>query len=62
MYNYVYIQLCLMYLDRDDCTPNPCQHDGTCTDALDDYICNCADGFNGKNCEISKSPLSTKNK
>ena len=30
----------------------PCQHNGTCTDGINEYFCNCADtGFEGLTCE-----------
>ena len=41
-------------LDIDDCTPNPCQNGGTCTDGVDSYNCTCAAGFKGTNCGISE--------
>ncbi|XP_060582307.1 fibropellin-3-like [Ruditapes philippinarum] len=39
-----------IFNDIDDCDPNPCQNDGTCTDEVNDYTCTCADGFSGENC------------
>jgi len=41
--------------DIDDCTPKSCANGGTCVDGVDDYSCQCAEGFNGDNCETSKS-------
>lgn len=35
----------------DECARFPCQHGGTCTDKVNDYLCNCTDGWTGKNCE-----------
>ena len=29
-----------------------CLNGGTCTAHLNDFLCKCADGFSGKNCEI----------
>lgn len=44
----------LIQTDIDDCLPYPCQNNGTCTDLVNDYHCDCVAGFNGKNCENSK--------
>ena len=40
--------------DIDDCADQPCQNGGNCTDAVNDYTCNCAAGYSGKNCSLSK--------
>ena len=40
--------------DIDNCKPNPCENDGTCTDLIDDFKCDCKTGFSGKKCEISE--------
>ena len=37
--------------DINDCSPNPCQNGGNCTDGVNFYSCSCAKGFNGSNCE-----------
>ena len=42
-------------LDTDDCYPNPCLNNGTCTDGVNDYNCTCVPGFVGKNCSNSKA-------
>ena len=34
----------------DDCDPNPCINNGTCTDGVDSFTCNCVNGFTGVNC------------
>ena len=43
----------LLYLDTDDCQPNPCKNDGVCEDGANSYTCNCAHGFIGEDCSIS---------
>ena len=45
----------LFFSDTDDCYPNPCLNNGTCTDGVNDYKCTCVPGFVGKNCSNSKS-------
>lgn len=44
----------LVHSDIDECRPDPCQNNGTCTDLVNDYHCDCVAGFNGTNCENSK--------
>ena len=41
-------------IDIDNCSPNPCNNGGMCTDGVDVYTCTCLGGFTGDNCEISK--------
>ena len=36
------------------CSPQPCANGGRCTNRLLDYICDCAEGITGKNCEKRK--------
>lgn len=40
------------------CLSSPCLNEGTCVETSDGsgYICNCAEGFEGKDCEIFKTP------
>ena len=43
------------FVDIDECSSSPCHNAGTCTDAVNGYICDCADGYNGDNCETGMS-------
>ena len=40
--------------DIDDCANQPCQNGGNCTDAVNDYTCNCAAGYSGKKCSVGE--------
>ena len=37
----------------DNCDPNPCQGNGTCTNMFNDYSCECPFGLQGKDCSDS---------
>lgn len=37
-------------VNPDDCDPQPCENDGTCTDALGGFVCECPAGFSGPTC------------
>ncbi|XP_029460529.1 coagulation factor VII [Rhinatrema bivittatum] len=41
------------YIDEDQCASNPCQNGGTCRDAFQSYVCQCAEDYEGRNCEIA---------
>ena len=43
-----------LHSDINDCDPNPCRYDGECIDGIANYTCNCLNGTQGSNCEISK--------
>ena len=49
--------LCLRFADIDDCAVQPCHNGGICIDAVNDYTCNCAVGYTGKNCSVGKNGL-----
>ncbi|XP_033120074.1 fibropellin-3-like [Anneissia japonica] len=39
--------------ESSNCASNLCQNGAFCTDLLNDYICTCPSGFEGRNCEIN---------
>lgn len=41
-------------LDINECEVQPCQNNGTCIDLINNYQCDCMDGFNGTNCTTGK--------
>ncbi|XP_077346478.1 coagulation factor IX [Lithobates pipiens] len=40
------------YVDGDQCLSNPCLNEGVCKDDVSSYVCWCAHGYRGKNCEF----------
>ncbi|XP_013908296.1 PREDICTED: coagulation factor IX [Thamnophis sirtalis] len=49
-----------VYVDGDQCEPNPCKNGGRCKDDTNDYTCWCPGGFDGKSCELDAT-CKTKN-
>ena len=39
--------------DTDDCSGDPCQNGGTCSDGVNSHSCSCVPGYEGANCETS---------
>ena len=44
----------MLYTGIDECESYPCQHSGTCTDAVAGYTCGCTAGWTGLHCELGK--------
>ena len=55
---YIFFYPSLIFADIDDCVDQPCQNGATCIDAVNDYTCNCVNGYTGKNCSIGKDGVS----
>jgi len=36
-----------------NCDPNPCLNEGTCTDDINSFECECKEGFSGDTCGIN---------
>ena len=45
--------MCL-FLDINDCAPNPCKNGATCEDGINQAICHCVDGWTGNTCETGQ--------
>ena len=43
--------------DINECASNPCQNGGTCTDGINQYTCACVPGYDGAECQNSKSKI-----
>lgn len=41
----------LLFAAVDHCLSSPCKNGATCTRRVDAYICKCAPGFHGRNCD-----------
>lgn len=41
----------MIRLNFDNCSSNPCQNGGSCTNTFGGYICRCSDAWTGNNCE-----------
>jgi hypothetical protein len=37
----------------DDCSPNPCQNGGSCTDGVNTFTCSCPAGYTGTRCQTN---------
>ena len=44
-----------LFVEIDECSCNPCQHEGTCTDYINAFQCSCKAGYKGNVCQISES-------
>ena len=45
--------LLLQNIDIDDCTSECCQNGGTCIDGVNEFSCECVEGYDGDYCENS---------
>lgn len=45
---------------KEQCSPNPCQNDGYCTDLWQEFQCTCHRPFLGPSCQYSESHEATK--
>ena len=40
--------------DINDCSQNPCHNGGSCRDLVNDFYCDCKNGWKGKTCHSRK--------
>lgn len=45
----------MIIVDTDECNPNPCYNNGSCTDLVADFECDCRNGWKGKTCTLKDS-------
>ncbi|XP_054829802.1 vitamin K-dependent protein Z [Eublepharis macularius] len=43
------------YFGGQQCSLNPCLHNGVCKDTIRSYTCSCIDGYEGRNCAFAKN-------
>ena len=41
----------MIFLDIDECESEPCQNGAICIDDINEYSCNCTQGFHGDHCQ-----------
>ena len=48
------LRLNFRVLEINECSPNPCKNDGSCTDLVNGFSCSCVAGYNGDDCSSGK--------
>ena len=57
--DYFFMDLFKIFSDINDCTPNACENNGLCVDAVNKFTCDCdGTGHKGDNCETSEQIVS----
>ncbi|CAB4034922.1 fat-like cadherin-related tumor suppressor homolog, partial [Paramuricea clavata] len=57
-YNYIY-ELYLTGSKESPCSSLPCYNGGNCTEVGDSFVCKCACGYKGQQCEMKVSPCAS---
>lgn len=48
------LSVSFLVLDINDCSQNPCHNGGSCRDLVNDFYCDCKNGWKGKTCHSRK--------
>lgn len=51
---HVQLEVSSLVLDINDCSQNPCHNGGSCRDLVNDFYCDCKNGWKGKTCHSRK--------
>ena len=46
--------ICCLLTDINDCINHTCSNGGSCVDGVNNYSCNCLEGFTGHHCDIGR--------
>lgn len=49
--NQPLVILMILFVEINECQPDPCENNGRCEDALGTYWCKCPQGFVGQTCQ-----------
>ncbi len=50
-------ELFVACVDINECVSNPCRNGGTCVDGVNQYTCDCPDGFLGSTCQTGNQSI-----
>jgi len=50
---------CILQVDHDHCSPNPCENEAPCFNTQADYYCHCPEDWEGKNCSMPRLQCSS---
>ena len=54
MFLCLFAFICCLLTDINDCINHTCRNGGLCVDGVNNYSCNCLEGFTGHHCDIGR--------
>ena len=51
---HLFVLICCLLTDINDCINHTCSNGGSCIDGVNNYSCNCLEGFTGHHCDIGR--------